>query len=42
MSGRLDRFIATVGGALLVLVLLLLGAIEFRHGIRYQSESLSE
>lgn len=33
----LDRFIATVGSALLVLVLLLLGVVEFRHGIRYHS-----
>jgi glycopeptide antibiotics resistance protein len=34
---RLDRFIVTVGSALLVLVLLLLGAVELRHGIRYHS-----
>jgi glycopeptide antibiotics resistance protein len=34
---RLDRFIVTAGSALLVLVLLLLGAVEFRHGIRYHS-----
>jgi glycopeptide antibiotics resistance protein len=34
---RLDRFIVTGGSALLVLVLLLLGAVELRHGIRYHS-----
>jgi glycopeptide antibiotics resistance protein len=34
---RLDRFIVIVGSALLVLVLLLLGTVEFRHGIRYRS-----
>lgn len=34
---RLDRFIVTAGSALLVLVLLLLGAIELRDGIRYHS-----
>ncbi len=34
---RLDRFIVTVGSAVLVLVLLLLGAVELRHGIRYHS-----
>jgi glycopeptide antibiotics resistance protein len=34
---RLDRFIVPVGSAFLVLVLLLLGVVEFRHGIRYHS-----
>jgi hypothetical protein len=29
------RFIVTVGSALLVLLLLFLGAAELRHGIRY-------
>jgi hypothetical protein len=34
---RLDRFVGAVGSALIVLALLLLGAVELRHGIRYHS-----
>lgn len=34
---RLDRFIVTVGSALLMLFLLLLGVVELHHGIRYHT-----
>src|SRR6202035_437797 len=33
----LDRFIVTAGIALLVIFLLLLSALELRHGVRYHS-----
>jgi glycopeptide antibiotics resistance protein len=36
-EARLDRFIVTAGIGLLAIFLLLLGAIELRHGVRYHS-----